>query len=419
MLAMGSPKVRLETRYPGIAVSSSIQAHALLGEFEEGIAAAQELEDPSPDDCRWLGVCHFSLFDDDAAIDAYLKAIERGCDEARINLAHSLAFVDRAQEISGQLEQVHFERLSLYDRVFYLRVKSLNDERNGQLAVALKQAEYAWRIVQGAPEFPLLAPQLLNQLGILHGRIGRAQRALWYLDRNLELTAGEDNLAVHLTRVRVLSALGHHDQARDELAALRTVPEQYEAIKGVRSAELSWAEGKIRKAITSYRSACDSAQRLHQSFEVFQASLDLGTLLARFTTPTNPEVAETFTRAQEQISDRSDRLLFRFREILLLQWEGRYSATHAADELLALSTDLNQMGLLQEQGWVDAHAAYHLWKCDATNRSNEVLDSLVALAATLQNPAFLSREWMLMREFAEHVSASHPSISARPSATDV
>lgn len=412
---MESPEARLKALYPGIQVSSRIQAHALLGEFEEGVAYAASLSLSTPDDLRWLGVCFFSQFDDEAAIKAYSQAIEHGCDEARINLAHSLAFVDRAHEISGQLEQVHFERLSLYDRVFYLRVKSLHDERNGQLSVALKQAEYAWRIVQGAPEFPLLAPQLLNQLGILHGRIGRAQRALWYLDRNLELTAGEDNMAVHLTRVRVLSALGHHDKARQELAVLTSVPAQYEAIMGVRGAELAWAEGLVEDAINTYRSACESAERQSQSFELFQASLDLGTLLARFSDPSDSEVDRAFSRAQEQISDRSDRLLYRFREILLLQWEGRYTTTHAADELLALSADLNQMGLLQEQGWVDAHAAYYLWHSGAKGRANEVLDSLMALAATLQNPAFLSREWTLMREYAERVAETHPLIAGQRS----
>mgnify|MGYP006285201811 FL=1 len=415
---MMSPQARLLDRYPGIEVRSQIQAHALLSEFEEGISLAHALPDPSPEDLRWLGVCHFSRFDDNEAIDAYINAIEEGCEEARINLAHSLAFVDRADEISGQLEQVHFERLSLYDKVFYLRVKSLNDERNGQLVVALKQAEYAWRIVQGAPEFPLLAPQLLNQLGILHGRIGRAQRALWYLDRNLELTAGEENLAVHLTRVRVLSTLGHHKRARDELANLPEVPDQYEAIMLVRSAELSWAEGDITGAVRQYEDACSVAHRLGQSFELFQASLELGTLTSRFDLVSPAEVLSAFERAQQQISDASDRLLYRFREILLLRWELRYSDTHAADELLALSNDFSEMGLLQEQGWVDAHAAHYLWKADNLDRAFEVLASLTALAATLQNPAFLLREWTLMPDFAEAVAAEFPSIVTRTTVVD-
>jgi tetratricopeptide (TPR) repeat protein len=412
---MMSSQARLLERFPGIKVRSEIQAHALLSEFEDGIALADVLAKPTAEDLRWLGVCHFSKFNDEMAIAAYQRAIDAGCEEARINLAHSLAFVDRAEEITGQLEQVHFERLSLYDKVFYLRVKSLNDERNGQLLVALKQAEYAWRIVQGAPEFPLLAPQLLNQLGILHGRIGRAQRALWYLDRNLEIAAGEENLAVHLTRVRVLSTLGHHQRAREELASLPEVPEQYEAIMLVRSAELSWAEGNIPEAIRQYEDSCAVAQRLGQSFELFQASLELGTLIARFDRDSQDAASAAFLRAQEQISDASDRLLYRFREILLLRWERRYSDTHAADELLALSDDFSEMGLLQEQGWVDAHAAHYLWRSGNLERAYEVLSSLSALAVTLQNPAFLLREWSLMPDFASDVASDFPTIATRQS----
>lgn len=407
---MDSPRQRLESRCPGIGVESRIQAHALLGEFEEGIAEAKRLDSPTAEDLRWLGVCHFSVFDDEAAIRFYGSAIDAGCDAARINLAHSLAFVDRAEEISSQLQQVHFERLSLYDQVFYLRVKSLHDERNGELIAALRQAEYAWRVIQGAPEFPLLAPQLLNQLGILHGRIGRAQRALWYLDRNLELTAGEDNSNVRLTRIRVLSSLGHHEKAWDELEGISDVPDQYEAILRIRRAELSWAQSAIPKAIEEYDLASSIARKLGQSFEEFQASLDLGVLHARFKHPRSHEARGAFERAQAQISDRSDRLLFRFREILALRWEGRYGPAHASDELLALSEDLNSMGLLQEQGWVDAHGACFLQEDGNAARSREVLDSLVALAATLQNPAFLLREWTLMPEFRDRVAESHPAI---------
>jgi len=413
---MASPIARVKQRYPGINVLSDVQAHALLGEFQAGIDLFNSLAAPNKHDHRWLGVCHFSSFDDDQAVVAYMKAIEMHSQEARINLAHSLAFVDRAEEISEQLEQVNFETLSTYDRVFYLRVKSLNDERNGQLMVALRQAEYAWRLVQGAPEFPLLAPQLLNQLGILHGRIGRAQRALWYLDRNLELTAGEDNLSVHLTRIRVLSSLGLLQKAREEFAQLADVPEQYRAISHVRSAELSWAEGDISEAIRRYEEAASLARRLQQGFEEFQASLDLAVLLARFT---DRDLDEPLSRAQVQISDRSDRLMYRFREILLFLWKNKYTPAHVANELTTVSSSLNDMGLLQEQGWVDAHAAHALAVSGHRERAKDVLDSLCALGATLQNSAFLSREWLLMPNFRAEVEITHPEIvRSVPTGTD-
>ncbi len=61
-------------------------------------------------------------------------------------------------------------------------------------------------------------------------------------------------------------------------------------------------------------------------------------------------------------------------------------------------------------GWVDAHAAHAFAVSGNQGRSKDILDSLCALAATLQNPAFLSREWLLMPSFREQVAISHPDI---------
>lgn len=408
---MSHPVSRLQTQYPGIIVLSDVQAHALLGEHEEGLKAFFESPSPTPSDYRWKGVCHFSLFQDDEAINAYEHAISLGAQAARINLAHSLAFVDRSHEIGGQLEQVSFDDLSLYDQVFYLRVKSLNDERNGELHVALRQAEHAWRLIQGAPEFSLLAPQLLNQLGILHGRIGRAQRALWYLDRNLELAEGDANTRVRLTRLRVLNTLGRLEEARHEFELLGELPPQYLALVRIRGAELSWAEGDTSQAIAAYKEAVSAAQELGQSFEEFQASIDLAVLKAHFSNSPN-SVDELMQRAQTLVADRSDRLLYRFREILILSCRGSYIAEHTAAELATVSRQFGEMGLLQEQGWVDGHRAKYLHESGSVDQSQRVLESLRALASTLQNPAYLAREWHLMPEFVHIVHAYEPSITS-------
>lgn len=405
---MDAAHQRLDARCPGIRVSSEVQAYALLDEFEVGLDHYESLAQPTPEDTRWAGVCYFSLFRDADAIAAYRQAIDGGCQAARINLAHSLAFVDRADEIVGQLEQVNFERLSVYDRVLYLRVKSLNDERNGQLHVALQQAEHAWRLVQGSPEFTLLAPKLLNQLGILHGRIGRAQRALWYLDRNLEISVGDEKTRVHVTRVRVLNSLGMIREARQEFELLTSAPEQYAAIVQLRNAEMSWAEGNVDRAMREYADAVRLAQKLQQTFEEFQASLDLALLLARFR---DKNYASLLAKAQRLIADRSDRLLFRFREILIFMWEGRYSAPHTAAELATVAASFGEMGLLQEQGWVNAHIAHALHVTGDAEGSCSTLDSLTALAVTLQNPAFLIREWQLMPDFSIDVGRTHPTLA--------
>lgn len=404
---MSDPVDRLRRKYPGISVKSPIQAHALLDEFLPGIDHFSTLEHPSAEDFRWLGVCHFSVFNDPEAVAAYERAIGLGSQAARINLAHSLGFLDRGDEIGSQLEQVNFDQLPIYDRVLYLRVKSLNDERNGQLLVALKHTEHAWRLIQGIPEFSLLAPQLLNQLGILHARVGRAQRALWYLDRNLELCRGEEKTRVHLTRVHVLNSLGLISEARAEFELMEDVPEHFAPVVQLRNAEIAWAEGDAKRAMEEYEKTIHLAQQMRQSYEEFQASLDLAVLEARFL---DLDPLRRLGRAQQLISDRSDRLMYRFREILVFAWHDRYSPKHAATELAEVASDFGDMGLLQEQGWVHVHRAHALREAGDDAACSRALDSLVVLTSSLQNPAFLAREWGLMPEFLSYASRTHPSI---------
>ena len=90
---------------------------------------------------------------------------------------------------------------------------SIRQENNGNLRGALKAASEAWRRIQGLPEFVLLAPSILAQLATLHGRIGRSQRALWFLERGLQLTSGAELLKLLLRRANVLISLGRYQEA--------------------------------------------------------------------------------------------------------------------------------------------------------------------------------------------------------------
>jgi tetratricopeptide (TPR) repeat protein len=178
----------LGSHSPGVRLESVIQGWAYLDQFERGIQAYSEIESPTPEDDRWLGVCYFKLFDDANALSAFVRAGQRGAIGARVNQAHALMFLDRSEESTRILEQVDPERLSRYDQVLYFRVRSLDEETGGNIRLALRHAEEAWRRVQGIPEFSVLAPSVLAQLGVLYARYGRAQRALWHLERGIQMT---------------------------------------------------------------------------------------------------------------------------------------------------------------------------------------------------------------------------------------
>lgn len=398
--------------YPGVELESAIQGWAFLSEFERGHEAYQRLESPSPEDDRWVGVCLFQLFRDLEALEYLYRAVNRGVDGALINIAHVLRFVERGDEAAVELAKVRLDRLSAYDEVLYYRVLSLQQENDGSLREALRAAEEAWRRVQGIPEYSLLAPSILAQLAVLHGRIGRSQRALWFLERGLQITDGTERLKIRLRRAVVLVNLGRYHEAQIELDSLdlAEAPEAYQVERRMLFGEVAWATGNLGLAAQHYSNAIDLATRQQFGFEEMACRLAMVCILGArgdFGGATGH-----LARAQVLISDRSDRLLFRFREVLLNSWLGSYSPTHTVEELQFLMNDFGDMGLLQEQAAVRLHRADILRRMGRPFESE--LDQLAALSVSLQNPAFLAREWTLLPELQQIAMKTHPRIAGEP-----
>jgi hypothetical protein len=400
---------RLSSLHPDIQLESPIQGWAYLDEFRKGIEAYKRIGNPTATDDRWLGVCHFQLLDDMRALEAFYRAAARGAVAARINLAHLLRFLERGEEGAKELRSIRPSDLNAYDRVFLLRVTSLDEENNGNLREALRTAEDAWKLVQGIPEFGLLAPSILAQLGILHGRIGRSQRALWFLERGLQITSGLERKKVQLRRVPVLASLGRLNEAAAELAAIGNadLPDSYSAELDMLSGEIEWAKGNLDGATLSFQRCLGSASRLQVTYEEFVARISLVALSATGRECTG--AAEHLSRAQSLISDKSDRLAYRFREIGLRLRAQEYTPEHALKEYDALDAEFGTMGLLQEQGFVKLHTAALLLRLDP-RRSAKVLDDLQSLCVMLQNHAFLAKEWALLPELKREAMRSHAEL---------
>src|SRR5690606_7444737 len=118
---------------------------------------------------------------------------------------------------------------------------------------------------------------------------------------------------------------------------------------------------------------------------------------------------EHITRAQELISDKADRLSFRFRELLLMLWQGLYTQAHAIEELQGLIHAFGEMGLLQEQAAVKLHLA-EIYRTQG-RPVEEILDELHTLSVTLQNPSFLAREFALLPDLRRIAEKTHPRIA--------
>lgn len=408
-----SVKKRVNAICPGIALDSPIQGFAFLEEFDEGIKLYEGLANPSMHDDRWAGVCYFQLFQDSEAQKAFKRAIQRGNTAARINLAHLLAFEDMSAALY-QLKGVNGRELQGYELVLFNRIRSLLEEANGNLRQALTYAEQSWRQAQGLPEFRVVAPSILSQLGVLYGRIGHAKRALFFLDRALQITKPNESPKAILKRSIVLNSLGLTTEAVRGLDGLEcslsaTLRAELYWLLG----EVSWTENSLSRATKYFTECIELAEGGVNNYAEFLSRLGLVALAKP--NDSQGQAEEHLEIAQKLITDQSDQLYFRFRELQYKSsaWRPEGSSTNLNDvvaELRDLQHAFERMGLLQEGGWVKLHCAETLWRLNSDEFLVE-LDSLKALAVTLQNPAFLGREWLLIPDFEEIAWKTHPDIT--------
>jgi tetratricopeptide (TPR) repeat protein len=403
----------IKETYPEVTLESPIQGWVYLEEYQKGIENFEDthIHRRTPEDMRWVGMCYFQINDDHQAVPFFQTAVYRGLKDAGINLAQAYMYTERMALVIPELEKIDFEKLKPYSKVYYLRVKSHYEELNANLKQALSDAELAWAIAQTIPEWGLLGAKVLNQLGTLYGRMGKTQRALWFFEQSLQLGKENDRFNTLLTRIEVLIMLGYYIKAREEIEniLLETVPEMFQATYYLRWGDIFWIERSLSKAIEMYDQAAIMALNKELYYEEFTARVNLIPLNIERDYPLT--AGEHQARAKVLIADKTDELIYRFRDALLLLKEDLRTAEQTRDALLELASELGELGYLQEQGWVKLHAAEMKRRLQEDFRRD--LDELQMLAVTLQNHNFLSREWALLPELYAIAQESHPKIAGK------
>jgi hypothetical protein len=403
----------VKEKYPGVELESPVQGWVYLEDYHKGIETYENthIYRRNSTDTRWVGVCMFQLGDDHQAVPLFQTAVYQGVKAAGINLAHAYMFTDRMNLVMPELEKINFETLKPYDKAYFLRVRSYYYELNAELKKALADAELAWAIAQTIAEWPVLASKILLQLGTLYGRMGKAQRSFWFFEQSLQRASEDERFAVLFSYIEILIMLGHHLEARAELEKIRfeTLPKKWYALFYLRWGDIHWTERTLEKAIEIYDNAAFTALNDELDGEEFIARVNLIPLNIARDYPLT--AGEHQARAKTLIADKTDQLLYRFRDTLLLLKEKLATTAETKDTLLGLSDELKELGYLQEHGWVKLHAAEMKRRLGEDVQRD--LDELQILAATLQNYNFLSREWALLPELYAIAQETHPKIAGK------
>jgi tetratricopeptide (TPR) repeat protein len=403
----------IKEKYPDIVLESPIQGWVYLEQYKKGIENFDALpsQQRTAKDMRWVAMCYFQVNEDQQAVLFYQTALYQGATEAGIGLAQAYMFTERMSLVIPQLEQVNFDTLSPGDKVFFLRIRSYYYEVNAKLSNALSDAELAWAIGQTIPEWTITAPYLLRQLGILYGRMGKAQRSFWFFEHSFKVANDNERFGTLLARIEVLIMLGSYLEAREELEKIKIdlVPESYQALFYLRWGDVHWTERSLDKAIEMYEQAAMFALKNGWEGEEVIARINLIPLNIAKDYPLT--AGEHQARAKAILSDEIDKLIYRFRDALLLLTEKMTSPQQTLETLTDLSSELKELGYLQEHGWVLLHAAEMKRKLSRDFSSD--LDELQKLAVVLQNNNFLSREWALLPELFAIAQETHPKIAGR------
>lgn len=402
---------RLLQEFPSVTPKSEIEAWALLREFDRGIEAYEQLESPTAVDDRWAGVCRFNLLEDIRAVELFYRAISRGCSEAQINLAHAMTYIERGDEVWDLLAEINLEQLDPYDKVLMLRVRSMYQEGNGNLTEALMDITNAWEIAAATDSAAPILPEVLSQLAVLESRVGYGHRALQHVEQALQTPSLKAKRTFLIVKIHVLTILGQFEAAEAVLREVELHSDQndpHQPTIVIHKANIRWATKDIRSAIYLLQNAAASAESQALSFEEFVSHLNLSALFAY--TRRNKQAFEHLEKAERLIGDRSDRINFRFREVLLRWMSGGYSTSAAVMELEALVDELSEMGALQEAGQVGLHVANLLWRMDSQT-AFEHLEKVLNITVALGSSGFLAREWVLLPEFRMAVALTHPELA--------
>ena len=401
---------RVRERYPGIVLESVVQGWVYLDEFQKGIDAYHALDYPMAYDDRWLGVCYMMQHNRFAAQEALYRAIIRGEVAARIELARVLSFFERNDEANHELAQVDLDKVTPPDRVLWYRAQSIQKEASSSLKEAIDYAEEAWRLVQGLPEFPILAPWVLIRLGRLHCQIGRGQRALWCLDRAKQLVGNQAHL--QLAHAEAHAILGRYDDALAILASLEetALSPRFRAFKLWALGDVYWATDNIPKALPAFDEAAEIALfEEENSVEIFAR---LGFACLAIHREWYEAAFEHLLRAKMVANTRHERLLCDFRETILNFRRGELTIEEARAIYEQLKHDFGEMGLLQEQAWVRLHLA-ELHRLEGSNGYLKEFEALQGLGVALQNRTFLAREWILLPDLKALALKTHPKMAGK------
>ena len=262
-------------------------ANAVLGliltaGYEGAVRAYRALPAPRPVDDRWGAYAIFCAQDALEAKDLLVRAVARGEQAARIELATVERHLGRLSAAQACLQALVLSKLDAFDTCLARRELGAIALSLGKLPEAVEHLEAAWAIASGDPWSAALKPQVAQLLGFVLSQQGLGRQAVHYLDQAVRLAQPGRRAYPLIARALALVYDARFEQAERDLTLLGAGPALQPNAGVLRTfvlGELRRSQGRWREAREALESAVRLARAAADPQAEFHALLALSSVL--------------------------------------------------------------------------------------------------------------------------------------------
>ncbi len=261
-----------------------ILEHLLAGDEVAAWSLYQCIDAPSAQEERWAGWALINLERHLEAKDLLIRAVQRGCTEARIELA-------TVERLIGDFKAAHLtldglDHLTLqepFDEALYWREMGVIYLSLGESESALAALHTAWDIVQREPDLQYLRAAAGQGLGLFFLFQRQYRKATHYFSAALEGTVVlSRELRIRLNRARCQIYLGVFSEAKDDLDFLEQHLTAHPTLRG----EVAYNQGLLFRATEAWSdseehflSAAKLARAAQEPELAFYAEINAATVM--------------------------------------------------------------------------------------------------------------------------------------------
>jgi tetratricopeptide (TPR) repeat protein len=256
--------------------TNPILEHSILGNYALGWELYQSLEQPTPEDQRFAGLCLLYLQKTNDAKQLLLCAINAGCIEANIELSFVYRISNEIDKSEHILEQLDNSKLSDFNLVMLARELGVIHYQLGRLNQAQSSFQLAMDTALNNPSAQKLIPNIVLLFGAILSARGYVSQAKNYFRQALD-TPDQTRRSYALANHGLCQTyLGEYEGAQHDLDIALEQAEHVPVIRPVLHyyfGQLARAQGDFAKALYAYKESIQLSEAVGQSETEFYAQI--------------------------------------------------------------------------------------------------------------------------------------------------